>query len=203
MNRVDRFQKLIGESSPDPASNLELVGPLRDFAEAIRKTGVAAEVRESSSGGRHQLVLSPLNRPAFQSIVLTVQFTGGRGVVLATPPFWFTSADELTEWLAVFAALPEFKATLAVLREQAREPVDARLERENGMATMARVSADRQEKLGAMGAGEEQTFEVELLANERAPDASALRRFDSAGLKFEVLKATINERQVTLRIVRH
>jgi hypothetical protein len=82
--------------------------------------------------------------------MVTVHVANGRGTVLGNPPQSFTSAEELVELLAAFVRRQEFEDTLEDLRAQARDPVDARLERANGMATLACSFASTRPEYGSM-----------------------------------------------------
>jgi hypothetical protein len=79
----------------------ELVQPLDDLARALEARAlVGARVEPSRDGRRYHLALWPRHRPAFQSLMLTVQVASGRGVVLTEPPFWFTTWSSRRGWRA-------------------------------------------------------------------------------------------------------
>jgi hypothetical protein len=134
----------------------------------------------------------------------TVHVANGRGTVLVSPPFSFTSADQLTEWLERFVQHPEFRDSLAGLREASAEPVDARLERGNGMATLVEVPASRQAALAQLAEGAELLFELELEDREPPPKSDEIRLLDSAGVRFDVVpgSAAVSGRKVRFRGVR-
>jgi hypothetical protein len=205
MNRIDRFQELIDAPLPPVASRPagELVQPLRDLAEALEaKAHVGAAVLPSNDGRKFHLALWPRHRPGLRTVVVTVHIADGRGVVLGEPTFWFSSAEELTSWLESFVRQPAVKATLDELRVAETEPVTARLERENGMATLATLSPEQQEALDALANGAEHELSVELNEREPVPTPSALRRLDSAGLRFEIRHATLTGRTLRVRVFR-
>ncbi|WP_437323298.1 hypothetical protein [Sorangium sp. So ce381] len=205
MNRFDRFQQLIDEPEPPPNPHpaAEIVHPLVDFAAALEaRARVGARVQSSEDGRRHHLALWPLHRPAFRHIMVTVHVANGRGAVSGEPMFWFTNADELTGWLEHFMQGPAFKATLSQLRFAATEPVDARLERANGMATLAVVTPEQQEALDRLQVGEELSLALPLHDQEPLPDLAALRVLNTAGLKFAIRDPSLMGRTVQLRAVR-
>jgi hypothetical protein len=205
MNRLDRFQQILDRPAPPaaPGAADELVQPLRDLAMALEaRSQVGAAVRRSGDGRRHHLALWPRHRPAFSSLMVTVHIADGRGLVLAQPNFPFASADELTGWLENFVQLPAFNALLDSLREQAMEPVDARLERENGMATLATVSPELQAELDGLAEGAERTVDLPLNDTEPEPDPAALFRLKSAGLLFDIRAPSVAGRTVHMRIIK-
>lgn len=203
---MNRFEQLIDEPAPPPDLRpaAELVRPLEDVAQAIRarRPNVDASVVPSKDGRRYHLALWPRHRPAFRSLMVTVHLGEGRGAVLGNPIFWFTSADELTGWLENFVQGPAFRTSLDELSIAATEPVDARLERANGMATLATVSPEQQEALDGIAVSDEHTIDLPLNEREPVPDPAALRRLDAAGLHFAIREATLTGRTVSLRVVR-
>lgn len=205
MNRFDRFQELIEEPAPPPAAEAadEIVQPLVDLARALEvKSQVGAGVVHPEGQSRsYHLALWPRHRPAFRSLMVTVRAASGRWVV-TNSMFWFSTADELAGWLENFVRRPELKATLEDLREQAKDPVDARLERANGMATLARVSPELQEQLAGLAEGVELPLDLELNDGEPAPEAATLRHLNSAGLRFEIHGPTVTGRTVHLRVIK-
>lgn len=204
MNRFDRFQQLLDEPpTPDPRPAAELVQPLVDLARALEaRAHVGASVLPSKDGRRYHLAIWPRHRPAFRSLMVTVHIADGRGAVLGEPVFWFTTADELTGWLENFVRGPALRASLEELRIAATEPVDARLERANGMATLATVSPELQEALDGLAVGETHAFDLPLNEGEPVPDPDTLSRLDSAGLHFAICGATVTDRTVHLLVVR-
>jgi hypothetical protein len=205
MNHVDFFRELIQEPAPAPIPEQTdaLVQPLRDLAQALtERAAVGARVQLSGDGRRHHLALWPLHRPAYRSLMVTVQVVNGRGTVLSNPPHTFISADELVAWLAAFVRRPEFQTTLDELRAQTRDPVDARLERGNGMATLVHVSAELQETLDRHPADGEFELDLTLLDREPVPDPGALVWLNSAGVRFEIRRASITDRTVHLNLIK-
>lgn len=201
MNRIDRFLELINEPAPTPEQNVDLVQPLRDLAEALRARGVGAEVRASDDRRRYHLLLWPLHRPAYRSTLVTVQISNGRAVIVHNQTTqWFTSVEELTMWLETFVQSPEFRATLENLRTAGREPVDARLERQNGMATLVCIPPDLQEELDRQPVGSERDLELQLNDGEPVPEAPAT--LNSAGVRFQIKSASVTDRTVHLRVVK-
>ena len=205
MNRIDRFLELIEEPAPPPTpdQNAELVQPLRDLAEALNARGVKADVRTSEDGRRYHLLLWPPHRPAYRSSLITMQVSRGRAIVANDQTTqWFTTAEEVTRWLETFVQTPAFRVSLENLRGMAREPVDARLERANGMATLVGVPPTLQEELDRLPVGSERELHLELNDGEPIPDAAALHRLDSAGVPFLIRSASMTDRTVHLRVVK-
>lgn len=205
MNHVDFFRELIEEPAPPSAPEQadELVQPLRDLAQALtEKALVGASVQMSGDGRRYHLTLWPLHRPAYRSVMMTVQVANGRGTVFSNPPRSFTTADELTESLARFVQRQEFRATLEDLQAQAREPVSARLERANGMATLVHVPAGMQEALDQHPEGVELELDLMLAEREPVPDPGALRWLNSAGVRFEIRRASMTDRTVHVSVTK-
>lgn len=205
MNRIDHFQDLIEEPAAPtrPEQDAPLVQPLKDLAMALSaKALVGAAVRPSEDGRRHHLLLWPLHRPAYRSLLVTVWVTNGRAAVVGDPMFWFSTADELTAWLEALMRREDFKVTLEILRAKAHEPVDARLERANGMATLVVVSSAQQAMLDQQQADAELHIDLPLRDGEPVPDAGALRQLDSAGVRFRVQDASVTDRTVHLDLIR-
>jgi hypothetical protein len=204
MSHIDLFRDLIDEPAPPPAPDQsgELVQPLHDLAQVLTERAlIGARVQMSDDGRRHHLALWPLHRPAYRSLMVTVHVAKGRGSVLSEPRFPFTTAEELAAWLATFVKRQEFRDTLENLRAQAKEPVEARLERANGMATLVQVSAEMQEVLDRHPVDGEFQFDVELEDGEPMPVAAELCRLDSAGVRFEV-RASLTGRTVHLDAIK-
>lgn len=204
MNRYDRFQQLLDEPpAPNPRPAAELVQPLDELARALEaRAHVGASVLRSKDGKRYHLAIWPRHRPAFRSLMVTVHIADGRGAVLGEPVFWFATADELADWLENFVQGPALRASLEELRIAATEPVDARLERANGMATLATVSPELQEALDGLAEGEVRALDLPLNEGEPVPDPATLSRLDSAGLRFEICGATVTDRTVHVRVVK-
>jgi hypothetical protein len=204
--RIDRFRELIAEPPAPlpPEQTSELVQPLRDLAQVLReKAAVDADVQASDDGRRYHLALWPLHRPAFRSIMVTVAVESGRMMVLqGNQPWLQLDPDELTSWLERLMLLPMFRAALDDLRARAREPVDARLESENGMATLVQLSPEEQERLHACATGGEMVLDALLPDRERVPDPKKLQRLNSAGVRFRIDEADLKERRLHLRMVK-
>lgn len=200
-SRVDRFVELIAEPTPDaiPARD-ELLAPLFDLAAALRQRGVEAEAKYSADQRRLHLAVWPAHRPAFKSLVLTLQNYGGRVLVVGNNSVSFDTADELTRWLEDFVQRSEFQRTLASLQSAALEPVDGRLERENRMATVVEIPASLQAQLSTMRPGETRELDLELRPREPTPDPQRLVRLVSAGLEFGIQRATVTGRGVQLTV---
>ncbi len=97
----------------------------------------------------------------------------------------------------------ELYDSLEHLRAMAREPVDARLERANGMATLVQVSPQKQEEL-ARSESQDLQLELQLAETEPIPQTDELRVLSSAGIRFEIVEgsASVTERTVRLRAVK-
>jgi hypothetical protein len=167
-----------------------LLAPLKDLAEAIEAEGVRAEVSSSMDERRWHLVLWPLHRPAFKSFVLTFHVYGGRVLVptgSAGETVDFADPESFTAWLLDFARSASFRSSLAELKSFATESVDARVERENGMAKIVNVPPELQAQLDALGPSQELAVTVELAPHEKVPERpESLVRLRSAGLDFEL-----------------
>ena len=202
MNPYDRFLDLIPRPEPAEGANRrpDLLVPLEDFARALSdRAGVGAEVQMSLDHLRAHLAIWPLHRPAYRSLMLTIVLANDRAVLLGSPPFPFDSAEQLTEWLASFLQNPTFRTSLAQLRAAAAEPVDARLERENGMGTLVTVSPERQAFFSEQEMGTIIDVELMLEAGEPAPRAPELRVLNSAGIRYEILPDTVEVDNRTVR----
>jgi|HubBroStandDraft_6_1064221.scaffolds.fasta_scaffold521476_2 hypothetical protein len=70
------------------------------------------------------------------------------------------------------------------------------------MATMTTISPEEQEALGGLALGAERDLAVELNDREPVPEPGALRRLDSAGLRFEIRDPAITGRTVRMRLVK-
>jgi hypothetical protein len=203
MNRVDRFQSLISEPATPPlATHDELVQPLRDLALALTAKAIGAAVKASDDKRRYHLMVWPLHRPAYRSILVSVSLVNGRVVVPGNPTHWFTTTDEFTEWLEGFVQRSEFRSTLEDLRAQAAEPVDGRLEQLNGMATIVEITLDQQARLDEQPHGIECQMDLRLREGEAVNDEPSFTMLNAAGLRFEVRQTDVQGRIVRLRLVR-
>jgi|HubBroStandDraft_6_1064221.scaffolds.fasta_scaffold526168_2 hypothetical protein len=197
--RIDRFRELIAAppTPPPPIQGSELVQPLKDLAEALRGTpGVDADVQTSADGRRYYLALWPRHRPASRAVMVTVAVERGRLVLHDDPSVLLSGSDDFEKWLAERVQTQTFKHALDVLRDAAQEPVDARLERENGMFTLVQVSPEQQAELDSLAPEAAHRIDVPLREREPLPDAAALRRLNSAGVIFDVPKATLTDHRV-------
>jgi hypothetical protein len=117
-------------------------------------------------------------------------------------PWLQLDPEGLTEWLERLVLRQEFRNALDDLRDRAREPVDARLESENEMATLVEVSPEEQERLDGCPTGKEVELDAPLHEHERVPDLKPLQRLNSAGVYFKIQEAELRERRLYLKMVK-
>lgn len=187
--------ELAGQSdAPTDAGFMEV---LRGFVAGLEKAGIGASLRRAGDGVRHNLVLWPKYRPGWRTLMLTFRVDAISVVVTGSSSRAFDTPRDLRDHLLDFARSRDFKATLALLREQAQEPVEARLEASADDWLLVEVSAAFQERLHEQ---RDQTLElaVELEPGERVPDADSLRWLRSAGVDVPVRSARIKGRTVAL-----
>lgn len=199
----EQFKQIIAaEVEPDDqARRDEILAPLRDLVEAIDESGVGAEI-VPGPGGRLTLTLWPRHRPALRSLMLPFVYDRGELIaLLSAGRRSFRTADELRKFLAEFAARPEFKASLAYLREQAHQPVEAVL-RSVDRSLMIEIGAGDQQRLGEAPPEQEIELTLALAEGENVPSTFAPTSLASAGLQFKVVSSRTQDRAIWLRVLK-
>jgi hypothetical protein len=201
MNQVDRFLKILeGKPLKEQVPVEELLAPLHDLAVALRGHGIGAGVLLRTSVGdvpRYHLEVWPLYRPAMTQRVWTVHVSDAPYVTNAfTCLLTFRTPDKLASWLETSVGEETFSNLLTYLYHQAREPVEARLERKNGMATLVIVPPNIQRELGERQPWHVFDLSLRLPIGEPAPDGSKLRYLRSAGIDLQIVPDTV---EVTVR----
>jgi hypothetical protein len=111
----------------------------------------------------------------------------------------FSTADELRGFLSEFAGRPEFKASLAYLRDEAQQPVEAVL-RSVDHSLMIEIGAEDQQRLGEVSNGQEVPLVLTLEEGVSVPSSFTPTSLASAGLHFKVISASTKDRVISLRV---
>ncbi len=171
-------------------------GPFREtleqFVDTVGTLGVGARLDEL----RRSLGVwfYPLHRPARGSYLLRFVFDGEAVIASGSTRMTLSTPEDLEEWLVSFVKTPAFRESLAVLREQATLPVEAKLwKRDDGLRdaldVLVAVSAEAQEALDRAAPGDRVSLDVQRIEFPgnppfAAPPAYAL--LDSAGLRVRI-----------------
>jgi hypothetical protein len=190
----------IAAPTPSPRiPRMRLLDVWNQFADGLRQTGIGADVRPSEDGTRYHLVLWPAHRPGWRTLTLTFRVTPTSVLIFQSGTTPLESPEELANWLREFAGGDNFQSTLQALREQAEEPVEARLMVQGAPDLLVQVSPETQRQI-ATATAEDITMTVELEEGDPIPDQDAIRALDSAGLKLQVVRAQARDRTVELQV---
>lgn len=196
---LEQFRQIIAgpAEAETPRNGDEILEPLRELVVAIRESGVEAEL-VPRPGGAYTLTLWPQHRPSDRSLMLPYIYERGEvKVLLNEGPQSFRTADELRKFLNEFAGRPEFRAGLAYLRDQAKQPVEAVLRSENE-SFLVEIEAQDQKRLFDASAEEEIALALTMEDGYSIP--SAFTSLGSAGLHFKVISSEVQARTISLRL---
>lgn len=197
----EQFRQILA-AAPEPSSQArpdEILEPLKDLVGAIDESGVGVEL-VAASGGRLTLTLWPRYRPALRSLMLPLVHDHGEVIaLLSAGRRSFRTADELREFLTEFAGRPELKASLAYLRDQALQPVEAVL-RSVDHSLMIEIGAGDQQRLGEAARGQELDLTITLEEGESIPSTFAPTSLASAGLHLRVVSSQVQDRAISLQV---
>jgi len=190
----------IAAPTPSPEiPRMRFLDVWNQFADGLRQAGIGADVRPSEDGTQYHLVLWPAYRPGWRTLMLTFRVTPTSVLIFQSGTTPLNSPEELANWLRDFAGGDNFQSTLQALREQADEPVEARLMIQRAPDLLVQVSPETQRQI-ATATAEDITMTVELEEGDPIPDQGAICALDSAGLKLQVVRAQARDRTVELQL---
>lgn len=170
---------------------------LDQLAHGLRELGVGARIDGSRDPRKFGLYLHAPYRPQRGSLMLSFFIDGDKVVVSGESPRTIESPEELERWLLDFVQLPAFVESVSTLREEADQPMEARLRVATGVAftkgdLVVAVSPADQRLLAEAAPGAEVTLDVarvEFPGNAPFADPPEYKVLDSAGLVVSIESA--------------
>ncbi len=196
---ADEIARIAAPAVPPEIPRMRFLEMWEQFAEGLRRTAIGADVRLSEDGTRYHLVLCPPHRPAWRTLMLTFQLTPTSVLIFQKETTTLRSPEELASWLRSFAGGAEFQNTLQALREQAEEPVEARLVLQGAPDLLVEISPDGQRQL-ATATTEVLSIILDLDAGDPLPDQGTIRALSSAGVDWRVDRDEVRGRTVELQL---
>lgn len=186
----------------DKPSRKSYLDVLNRFADKLSTSGdVGACITPSEDGLRNHLVLWPKYRPGWRHLMLSFAIQADGVHVFSRPSSTHGTVEEFREWLLRYASTEEFHHSLNLLREQAQEQVEARLEVEGSNDLLIPISAENQKRLCEFSSSDT-TLIVELDDWEEIPDRTQIRKLRSAGVVLLVVEAKVSGRSLELKVAR-
>jgi hypothetical protein len=200
LNFVEEIAALVAPTSSDN-QRMPIVSVWHDFARGLEQAEIGAAVRRLDERNRYALVLWPAYRPAWRTQMLTFAIRPPSVVIYQKDAEELSSVPELQNWLRDFASEPRFKQTLQSLRDEAKEPVEARLIIEGDRDLLVEVSAQHQQQLATTTTVETE-ISVQLEKGDTIPSLKAIRALRSAGIDRDVIDAQSSGRTLRVRLAR-
>jgi hypothetical protein len=197
----EQFRLLINaEEEPSSRANTaEILAPLHDLVGALNDSEIGAALVDGP-GGRVTLTLWPQHRPGRRSLMLPFVREHDKIIaLLSAGQRSFQTAEDLRVFLTEFAGRPEFMASLAYLRDEAQQPVEAAL-RSLEHSLMIEIGARDQRRLGEAASGQVLELSITLEEGETVPATFSPTSLLSAGLRFQVVSSRIDDRTISLEV---
>ncbi|WP_437718153.1 hypothetical protein WMF45_18120 [Sorangium sp. So ce448] len=197
----------IAEAGTDTEPGKPFREVLEQFVNTLRKLGIGARLDPLADPRKLGVWLYPEHRPSRGSIMLTFFFEGDAIIASGDSPTRLGEPELLEAWLVEFVKKSAFIESLAVLREEARQPVEAQLRvnadgRGHAQDVIVTVSACDQEALDALTIGAQASLDVERAefpGNPQLMAQPAYALLDSAGLVVRVVSSTLNGAKLTIQ----
>lgn len=179
---------------------------LKEFVAEINTSGVGARIQPGRTQQKLSFYIYPQHRPGRANLMLSFFLNGDTIVVSGESTTTLSTAEDLQQWLLKFLQLPAFVESLAIMREQARIPVEARLRAARDDASVesdigVAVSPEDQERLDKKQKGE--TIEVTVTpfkfpGNRSYVPGTNYFLLESAGLSVDVQQVTPQEEKLVV-----
>lgn len=171
---------------------------LDQLAEGLAELGIGARITGSRDPRKLGLYLHASYRPERGSLMLSFFLDGDKIIVSGESPKTIGSPEELERWLLDFVKLPAFVESISTLREEAEQPMEARLRVATGVAyakgdLVVAVAPADQRMLAETAVHAEVTLDitrVEFPGNAPFADPPEYKVLDSAGLVVNIESAT-------------
>jgi hypothetical protein len=195
----------------EAGTDIELGRPFRvvleQFADTLRKLGIGARIDPLAHPRKLGIWMYPEHRPSRGSHMLTFFFEGDAIIASGEKPTRLTEPGLLEAWLIEFVKKPAFIESLAILREEATQPVEAQLRvhadgRRHEDDMVVTVTARNQEELDALATGAQVSLDVERTEFPGNPPIMTQPTYallDSAGLVVRVATSTPNGAKLTIQ----
>lgn len=197
-------EKLIAAvKTAEAGTGIEVGKPFRSvleqFVDALPNLGIGARLTPLADPRRLGVWLYPEHRPSRGSLMLTFFFDGDAIIATGEKPTRLTEPELLEAWLVEFVKKPAFIETLAILREEATQPVEAQLRvNADGLRhrqdVVVTVTARDQEALDTLVNGAQVSLEVERTefpGNPQLMERPAYALLDSAGVVVHITSSTL------------
>ena len=207
-------EKLIAAvKTAEDGIDIELGKPFREvleqFAATLRELGIGARLDRLGDPRKLGVWLYPEHRPSRGSLMLTFFFDVDAVVAFGESPTRLTTPDLLEAWLVEFVKKPAFIESLGILREEAKQPVEARLyvnadRQRHEQDPTVDVSARDQKALDGLPSGGRTSIDVVRTAFPGNPQitSQAYALLDSAGVVVRVEKSILDGAKLTIHVIR-
>jgi hypothetical protein len=195
------------QAAVENAENEAYTGPARRYravldqlAEGLRRSGVGARILPSADPRKLRLYLHAAYRPQGGSVMLSFFLSEDAIIVSGESSIRIETPDALEGRLLDYVKSPIFIEALHTLRNQAQEPVEARLRVDAEMVyaqgdILIAVPPSEQQKLAETAIGAPVVLEVERVefpGNAHFDNATRYVLLSSAGLNMTVESVTPN-----------
>lgn len=208
-------EKLIAAvKTAEAGTDIEVGKPFRSvleqFVDTLGNLGIGARLAPLADPRRLGVWLYPVHRPSRGSLMLTFFFDGDAIIATGEKPTRLTEPELLEAWLVEFVKKPAFVESLAILREEATQPVEAQLRvNADGLRhqqdVVVTVTARDQEALDALINGAQASLEVERTefpGNPQIMTPPAYALLDSAGVVVRITSSTLAGTKLTIQGMR-
>ncbi len=180
---------------------------LEEFAQGIKKLGVDARVQMASTSQAIAVLMSPLYRPAFATLLLRFELAGEGIIVFGQDQITLRSPEALRAWLLDFIKKPAVINTVKHLQEEATQPVEARLrsksdDNDNNYDILVSIGPDHQKSIYETALNAELSLEVMREKFPGNPEFSSERLYPtlySAGLIVQVNKVQPSDEKLLIQ----
>ncbi len=180
---------------------------LEDLAKGLRQLEIGADITTGKDPRRLRFTIAPRHRPARSSLMLSFFIDGDALLVFGESQRRMNTPTALEEYLLEFVKLPAFLESIKILREQADEPVEARLRASEDLPFMrtdvlVEVKPEDQKRIAEATPGSEMKLDVariEFPGNATFADPAAYKVLDSAGYRVAIGSATTNGEVLSIR----
>ena len=194
----------VASADSEPAKQYRAV--LDQLCLGLHELGIGARITNEIDPRKTHLYMHPPYQPTRGSSMLRFSFDGSEIVIFGETTTRLKSPEELEAWLLDFLKLPAFIESLHLLREAAKDPVEARLRVSERMAyaqgdIVVVVPPEDQKRLAEAQQGAHVTIEVEPLqfpGNGKWEESVRHQLLESAGIKLRVVSEAPANQKIQL-----
>lgn len=201
-------ETVVASADSEPAKQYRAV--LDQLCRGLDELGIGARITNEKDPRQMHLYMHPLYQPTRGSSMLRFSLDGSDIIIFGETTTRLKSAEDLEAWLLEFLKLPAFIESLHLLRDAAKDPVEARLRVSERMPyaqgdIVVVVPPADQQKLAKAQQGEQVTIEVEPLqfpGNGQFDKDIHHQILESAGIKLRVVNEALANQKIQLVLER-